>query len=111
MFIAMVTKQDKEISLLKLICQILAKPILYMKLEGEGSEIKFALFYSADDKGVGDDLMFFSPVYLVCMAKSINDVKFDYQKRSSFVVLKTQKELKDLEKKYTSNDMEEGSLK
>ena len=45
------------------------------------------------------------------MAKSINDVKFDYQKRSSFVVLKTQKELKDLEKKYTSKDMEEGSLK
>jgi hypothetical protein len=63
MFVALVTKQEKEINLLKLICQILAKPILYMKLEGEGSEIKFALFYSADERSVGDDLIFFSPVY------------------------------------------------
>jgi hypothetical protein len=45
------------------------------------------------------------------MAKTINDMKFDYQKRSSFVVLKTQKELKELEKKYASKDIEEGSLK
>ena len=61
--------------------------------------IKYGVFYSAkEDKS---DKLFF-PVYLVTMWSGTKESKYVYQKKTSFAILKTHKEMKKYEETYNS---------